>query len=130
MLINWMRSRRDRLDFKAPLELGQPLSQDLNTHIHLFKQVAMYMGLKAENADTKELFIRSVRCLDPELLKDDSGNYVSFERILQAALRVKTQFSWMNMVFNAVKQKQDTPVAAAAGWKRQRPSGWRESYHQ
>jgi len=57
MLINWMRARRDWVEFKTPLEMGRPLNADLSTHIFLFKLVAIYMGFQAEWKMTKDLFV-------------------------------------------------------------------------
>lgn len=60
MLINWMYKQDDWAQVRRKLETGQMLDIDLTTHIRRFKLVAMHMGLKAEDLETKQYFIRSI----------------------------------------------------------------------
>ena len=119
MLINCMRARRDWVEFKAPLEMGRPLSADLSTHIFLFKLVAMYMGCQAEWKMTKDLFVGSLRCLNPSSVKDARGKYLPFGDIVKAAQEAKQQFALMNAAYG-VGQSKEEGAAAAAAWKRER----------
>jgi len=55
-LAEWLWSRDDWHQLTTKVAKGEPLSDNLNTHIQLFKVVAMFMGMDAESDRTKQLF--------------------------------------------------------------------------
>ena len=98
LLTNWMWKRQDWIDTKGKLELGKPLSDNLVTHIHYFRLIAMYMGLEAESEETKQLFIDSVKCLPMDRARDADGKLRSLREIMQEALMNKHRFeTWAKM---------------------------------
>ena len=64
-IIKKMKESHEWIDLTAKLAKGQRLSDEPSKQILLFKLTAMYMGLKAEDEKTKELFILP---LTPEIL--------------------------------------------------------------
>jgi len=115
-----MMKQKDWIELKGKLELGLPLSEDLNDHIFYFKMVAMYAGMQAESDETKRLFISSIKCLTLEAAKDSKGKFKTLSEIIQIALEHKEQFVLFNRL-EAIKDNLEQATVAAATWVTKRP---------
>jgi len=77
---------------RMKLEQGEAFSPDLGMHIHRFRMVATYMGLRADRDEIKQLFIDSVQGCPMEGTKDANRKYKSLIEIMQIALDNKRRF--------------------------------------
>ena len=83
-----MMQTKEWIDLKGRLEMGEKFGEDVESHIHYFRLIAKYMGLKAESDRTKSLFVKS---LGPEIMhpllarKKDGRSYKNFADIVRAA---------------------------------------------
>jgi len=126
-----MMKQKDWIRVKGDLELGNPLSDNLNTHIFFFKLVATYMGLIAESDETKQLFIDSVKCLSMEAVRKPDGRFKSFPEIVQAALYNKPQFELfiqLQRTMTAKAEEKTEEIAAAAQQRPRQREEWAKSY--
>jgi len=119
VMANWMMKQSDWITTKAKLEQGKTFSNDLTVHIHYFKLVAMYMGLKAESDETKQLFIKSLRPMALSGIRKSNGSFKTFPEIVQVALMNKHDFECFAKI-RALQEKSEEEEMTAVALKRPR----------
>ena len=119
VMANWMMKQPDWITTKARLELGKTFSNDLTVHIHYFKLVAMYMGLKAESDETKQLFIKTLRPMALSGVRKSNGSFKTFPEIVQVALMNKHDFEYFAKA-KAIQEKSEGEETTAVALKRPR----------
>jgi len=112
MLVNWLYKQEDWNNQKRKLEKGELLDDDLPTHIRRFKLIAMYMGLKPEDVETKMSFIRSIPGMSMNEVYTREGTFRTFHEIEKVALQSKLQFDRFNQMKTEILTKLKTELSA------------------
>jgi len=87
-----------------------------------FKLVAMYMGLRAESEDTKQLFVDSVLGIPMDSARTENGSFKSLPEVFQVALNNKKQFEQVSRMQATLKRLEDErSLMVAAAMKRPLP---------
>jgi len=122
MLVNWMIKRQEWIKTKGDLELGKPISTNLLNHIHFFRLIGMYMGLKAESDETKTMFIESVKGIPMDRTRRADGSLKPLKEIMQDALDEKVRFeAWAKTQLRVeAEEKEDTVAFAQKKTKREK----------
>jgi len=114
-LVNWMTERREWIGLKGKMELGEPFSDDMDTHIMYFKLVALYSGLSASSDLVKQYFIKSIKGVSMSDAKDPrTGKFRSFQEIVDIAKANKKTFEQVRSIESALAKIKEEGVAAAA----------------
>ena len=114
-LLNRMMWSREWIDLKAKWEKSEKLARDLPTHIHYFKLIAKYMGVRAESERTKRIFVNSVGSgvLPNATALDYNGRYKSFKTLEQVALTSKARFDDSSETSEKVAHTEEVAAASA-----------------
>ena len=119
-LAEWLQQQDDWHQLRAKLEKGQALSDDMSTHINLFRPVAMFMGLKADSDQTKLLFIRSLGGFSIDSMRTADGHLKDLSEMFSAARFNCRSFNILARAEALIeKNQEDKPAIATAALARQ-----------
>jgi len=108
-LLNTMMWSREWPELKARWEKGEHLAADFDNHLHYFKLVSKYSGMRAETRTLKKIFMRS---FGPAVISaaeavDKRGKFRDFRTMVRLAAAGKAHFGSTEEVDRASNLSDD-----------------------
>ena len=93
-LLNTMMWNKEWPDLKAKWEKGEALADDYDNHMHYFKLIAKYAGMKAESRMLKKILMRSMgpAVISAAEATDSKGKFRDFRTLVRLAETGKAHF--------------------------------------